>query len=918
MKIPGLDRLAARRPPNRAESKGFAFLPRIEPHEARRVTLAALSFVCVAAGALIARAGGDALFLSHFGSGLLPQMYIVGAVATGLGTFGCIWASRRLKTGHIAIVVGGLLLFANVTLFASFRAFPSLSRAGAYLLADVSVRLPVFLFWAFASEIFDARQSRRLFGVIGSAGTAACLPAGLLVGPIARRAGAESLVLLSAALMGGFIVSASVLIRDERGHAPTRRGLAAGGAASARGAIGTPQLASIAVLAVVTSLVETVVDFQFKTTAATTTSSTALAHIFGTLYAVSSVASLFIQLLVVHRLLAVAGTLASLCVLPAVLLLSEAGVLRFRSAGWVFATKALDITLTTTINGTARQLLYRGVRTASRLTARALAEGLYVPLAIGLAGAGLATLSGSMSIQGAAAAGAVGCVVWLLLARAAHTGYVSGLIDSLKAKQFGFSEETLFSRNPALEAWLRDAFGSASDEELIYLATVLPQLGRLVRPAQLKAALARDNPKVKVAILQSLSASRLKEGPELARSLSRHADPEVRRAAILAAADSTASMTDLEWLEAALTDREPRVRAAAAAGFANAADAEARALGRQHLNGIVASDQPEFRAAAAEAFEHVEDVGATDREFRTRLFVRLLQDRDVSVILAALETIRSQRDLALALPVLSLLARPVLAGAAAEALTEMGPAVIPVLSLFEGPIGYRHDAVLANVAQVLERIGDPRGLAVITRMLTPRVPEERTAVFRAYVQLIGRGRAAEARYEEIDALVAEECLAAATRLSSVRRLGQNPAVRPARDAVSDLVACHVQNAFILLAGRVGNVDMTVLHRQITSGSGEERSNALELLENVLPKLPRSLLLAILEPEAESGEPQPAAEVLELLSDHDSEWIVAGAAWAAAELALVSSTDRLKVLKDHESAVVRETALFALERLGATR
>jgi ATP:ADP antiporter, AAA family len=894
-------------------------LPRIERHEARRVTLAALAFVCIAAGALIARAGGDALFLSHFGSGPLPLMYIAGGVATGLGTYGCIWASRRLKTGHIAIVVAGLLLFANLILFASFRAFPSFSRAGAYLLADVSVRIPVFLFWAFASEIFDVRQSRRLFGVIGSAGTAACLPAGLLVGPLASKAGAESLVLLTAALMGGFIISAGALVREERGHAGSFRTIATGGAASVRGALRTPQLATIAALAVMTSLVETLVDFQFKTTAASTSSSTALVHIFGTLYGVSSVASLLIQLLFVHRLLAVAGALASLCVLPGVLLLTQAGVFRFRSAGWVFATKALDITLTTTVNGTARQLLYRGIRRESRLTARALADGLYLPLAIGLAGAGLAAVSGSISIQATAAAAAVGCVIWMVLARRAHAAYVSGLIDSLKARQFGFSEETLFSRNPALEAWLRDAFGSASDEELIYLATVLPQLGRLVGPAQLKAALARDNPKVKVAILQSLGTGRFKEGPALARSLSRHSDPEVRRAAILAASDSTARLAELEWLEDGLEDPEPRVRAAAAAGFANAADEEARALGRVHLNGMVYSDQPEFRAAAAEAFEHVEDIGPIDREFRTRLLVHLLEDRDVSVVLAALETIRSRQDSALALPVLSLLAQPVLAGAASDALVEIGPAVIdPVLSLFDGPADGRHDAVLANVPQVLERIGDPRGLAIITRMLTTRDPEERTAVFQSYVQLLAREGAVEAHNEEIDALVAEECVAAATRLASLRRLGNDPAVRLARDAVSDLVACHVRNAFILLASRIKNVDLMVLHRQITSGRSEERSNALELLENVLPTGSRAPLLGVLEPGAEDGEAEPAAEVLELLSDHDSEWIVAGAAWAAAELTLVSSADRLEALKDHESPVVRETALFALERFGGAR
>ena len=892
------------------------FLPRVERHEARRVTLAALSFVCLAAGALIARAAGDALFLEHFGSASLPNMYIAGGIATGLGTFACLWASRRLTTGSIAIAVGSLLLFANVALFATFRAFPALSRTGAYLLADVSVRIPFFLFWALASEIFDARESRRLFGLIGAAGTAACLPAGLLVGPLARWTGAESLVLLTAALMGGFVVFAAALVRGEKSHAGSAGSLATGGTASARRLLLSPQFVSIVGLAVMTSLVSTVVDYQFKTAAASTASSTHLADLFGSLYATTSIVSLFLQLLVVHRLLAAAGIFGSLCVLPGVLLLTQAGVFRFRSEGWVFAAKGFDITLSTTINGTARQLLFRGVRRESRLTARALVDGLFLPLAIGLAGAGLGLVSGSVSIPAAAAAAAAGFVIWLFLARRAYMAYVSGLLDALKARRFGFSEEPLVSSDSALRVWLRQAFGSASDEDLIYLAAVLPQIGRLVGPAQLRAALARENPKLKVAILQSLRASGLKEGPELAAPLSRHRDPEVRRAAVLAA-DSTGRPA--EWLNDALADPEPRVRAAAAASFENAADAQVRLLGREQLDAMVKSEDPRVRAAAAEALEHVEDPSATGREIRTRLLGALLEDGDVSVVLAALETVRLRLHAELVLPVLSLLGRPVLSGAASDALVAMGPAVIdPVMSLFEGPPGRRRDAVLAKVPQVLERIGDPRGLAVISRMLAAGLPEERTAVFRSYVQLVGRERAKGAHGAEIDALVAQECRAAAARLSSMRRLGRAPAVRLARDAVSDLVACHVENAFILLSGSIRNVDMMVLHGKITRGSGEERSHALELLENLLPAELRAPLLGVLEPSADDLDAEPGAEVLELLLERDSEWVLAGAAWAAADLALASCGDRLDALKGHESPVVRETALFALERLGDAR
>ena len=593
-------------------------------------------------------------------------------------------------------------------------------------------------------------------------------------------------------------------------------------------------------------------------------------------------------------------------------------MLRFRAAGWVFAAKALDVTLTTTVNGTSRQLLYRGIRRESRLTARALADGLYLPLAIGLAGAGLGVVSGSVSVSAAAIASAVGCAVWILFARRAHRAYVSGLLDALKAGRFGTSEEPLVFRDSALRAWLREAFTSASDEDVIYLAAVLPQLARLVDPDQLRAALARESPKVKVAILQSLRAGGLKQGPALARSLVGHPDAEVRCAAILAASDSIGGGVELERLTTALADPEPRVRAAAAAGLVNSTDGRARAMGRGQLDAMVRSESPELRRAAAEALEHVENRSASDLDVTTRLLASLVEDPEISVVLAALETTRSRRYSALARQVLALLERPLVAGAAVDALVAMGPAAVgPVLSAFEERAGGR-GALVERIPEVLERIGDPRGLKVIATMLTTEPPEQRGAVFRSYVRLLARERAAQARHERLDTLVEEECRAAAARLESVKRLGWSPGVRLARDAISDLVACHVQNAFILLVGCVPNTDMMALHWKIVHGTREERSHALELLENVLPRKLRAPLLGVLEPDSVHGGTEPGAEVLELLSERDSEWVVAGAAWSAAELGLVSCVERLESLKGHESPVVRETALFAIERLGGAR
>src|SRR5262249_15833633 len=192
----------------------------------------------------------------------------------------------------------------------------------------------------------------------------------------------------------------------------------------------------------------------------------------------------------------------------------------------------------------------------------------------------------------------------------------------------------------------------------------------------------------------------------------------------------------------------------------------------------------------------------------------LLRDNEISVVLASIETIRSVRLSPLAPEVLPLLGQPVASGAASNALVAMGRAAIPpLLSYFEGHAGPRNDAVLAKIPQVLERIGDPRGLTVIAKMLTPEAPERRESVFRSYVRLVGRERATTARRERMEGLVEQECRAAAARLSSMRRLGQDPALQLTRDAGSDLVASHIQHAFVLLGRRPKQVGMAGLPRE---------------------------------------------------------------------------------------------------------
>lgn len=890
-------------------------MPRLEPHERARFYLTALSFICVATAALMARAVGDALFLSHLGSEPLPFMYIGGAAATGLGSYACARAAKRFSTAGVGVTVTAILIIANVAAYLCLNILPNASRVSAYLLADLAGKLPLILYWALASEVFDAAQSRRLFGLLGAAGTAACLPAGLAVGPLARRLGTEPLLLLVAGLMVGFILAVQALVRREKGGQPAdpraeSGTLVAANAHSSSQLHRNRQFLYIAALAAVTSLVQTLVDYEFKTAFAPLYQSAALAALFGKLYALTSVAALFIQLFLIHRILQRGGVLLSLSVLPAGLLLSSGGILGTGAAGWVFGTKALDITMTLTLNGTSRQMLYRGIRSESRMPARALAEGLYQPLAIGLAGSVLVLAPSAVTVRAAAAASILGCAVWLLLARGTHNSYVSGLLDSLRARRYEADIEPFAAREPALDAYVRETLASAPDEEVIYLAAVLPQLGDFTGTRELRQALDRGNPRVKVAILDYLREQGGPRESPVVLGLTRHADPEVRRTAIRSAARGTG--TGIDWLLERLTDGDSRVRAAAAAALVNTGLPDAVAAGRSALERMAGSRDPRERAASAEG------LGDTRRNDLTPLFVRLLDDADEEVLVAALEACRSHPDPELVPGILPHLERAALAAAASDALVAVGPAALgPLMSAPEALAERPSSAAALSLPPILARIGDPEALPLLERLLSRAGPEDRTFVARSFAQLARKRYPTAPSPEESDRLVLREVRSAEARLRARHALGSIAATRLARDAVEDLLRAHLLNAFLLLDVRVQDVDMMALHSSLTRGSREKRSQALEVLHNVLPEAVKTPLLEVLgqadlrDADSASGS---AAQVESLLEDRESEWIVAGALYAAAEMRLGSCGAGARRLLRHSSPVVRETALFALSRL----
>ena len=173
----------------------------VRPGEGRAVVLTFLYVALAVAAFLLAKPIRNGLFLSEYGAYSLVYVYVAVplVLSVGLPIYGLVSA----RVGSRAVITGSLVFFGlNVLLFWWAFRFQGNSLAGVFYVwvNCFGVIAPVQA-WTFASSMFDTRQARRLFGLIGGGASAGAIVGGLLARELARRIGTINLLLVLAALI---------------------------------------------------------------------------------------------------------------------------------------------------------------------------------------------------------------------------------------------------------------------------------------------------------------------------------------------------------------------------------------------------------------------------------------------------------------------------------------------------------------------------------------------------------------------------------------------------------------------------------------------------------------------------------------------------------------------------------------------
>ncbi|MCB9652951.1 MAG: MFS transporter [Deltaproteobacteria bacterium] len=935
---------------------------------------------CLVATFMVGRTTRDTLFLQRVDLKLLPLMYVAVSLAVALASF----AYSRIADSYRRDRLIGLTLITFAVLFAGLYACLALGLGGRWLYAllyvavEATGAISMIQFWTLAADVFSAREGRRLFGLIGAGGVVANVVGGLLMGSFVSRLGAEALIPMSSLL---FLTSAFLVRRATRGREnqlerAIKRRVRGQSAPQKRIAFDThdTHLRIVAALVVVTFVVVTLVDFQFKTTVQSHfATEKSMAAWFGYFYAATGVVAGFVQFLLTGRLLERGGVVVALALLPIALLLSSTTLLVIPMSMMIVGAtlaKGSENVFRYTIHEASMQLMYVPVPSDRRGQAKAFIDGVLKPSSIALVGLFLAGATQFMPtrdlIRPLSALILPLLLLWGAMILRARKSYVASLLQTLRQRRF--DEDTPW-RPATDEDTIRLVSGLLrSDDEAVLLNALdlVPSIGGQFS-RELSALLDHSSPSVRTQALRLLAAQGSAHTGTLTTLLAAP-EPEVRAAAI--AAVSVASPSSIARIAPPyLSDESPLVRASAAASIllkpspqTEPREVNAREA-REVLDALERDADPAQRIALLKGLELARDfsdlahttgssANATPSngnyanvnpnpsalaELHEQL-VALTHDRVAHVRVAAIETIGRLGVVEAALPLLERLSSDRgSARASIRVLTRLDPRIVEPLLLAhlkERPLSELHPDSVAGSLEVLERVGSDEALefvvALLATQLNPRLHPQVLAgdilgcAVKAAAAIRDRTERLDLDTKLIDARLDDAIGAAYETWLTIEDL-RLPPTDLLVEALFERARQELKVVFRLLEIRFASHALRTIHESLETSNKTVRANAAEIVDNILPKDISRRVLPLIDDVGSSDRARIAVSELGLVSKSQTArlkmlvaspapWLASCALFAIGQLKLRSFGVLVSNQFQSQSALVRETADLVLARL----
>lgn len=884
-------------------------------------------YLMMAVGAFITgRIARDALFLSRYDVSYLPYMYVWTAVVMALLSYAYSHFADRFRRDRLILGVTSILLVGVLAARAILALGTTWFYPVLYVYIEVMGGLMIIQFWTFANDVFNTREAKRLFGLVGAGGVVATILTGFAVGGLARQVGTANLLFLCAGLLGGclaLVFNLSRRFRQELEHALS--GSVVSGAAISLGAdlgrvFSSRHLKVIAWMVILTFAATTVIDYQFKMIARTAflNREDHLSGFFGLFFACTGVLSFFIQFLLTGRLIQRFGILICLLFLP-VSLLAGSSVFLLVPALWsATLLKGADTVLRYTVNDATIQILYLPVPGHSRGRAKAFIDGILKPCAQGITGLAIAWTTSLVAhrVHYLGVGTLAVLAAWVVMVAGLKHEYVRSLMSTLRQRRIRFGRSGLVITDARAVETLQQTLGERDEQHVLNALEMLPYARQRDWTPELGRLLDHDSARVRLQALRLMEPEGCLDHVQQLHDRFYDSDEDVRAEAVMSYC-STLQDKAMREVEPLLQDESVKVQASAVVGLIRYGGLDGMLTAAGSLQGMVGARRADHRRAGAWA------IGKVGVKSFYRSLLPLLEDPEVSVRLEAIRAAGALRCPELTLPLIYLLADPQTSKASVSALGQYGPALITILRTVldnrsEDP------AIRQAIPRVLARIGGQLSMDVLANVLETEETGLRSSVLDAILYLHLRSSDLRRDIEMFRRSLHRELKEAyqlTVIIAELAELDGELIVECLRNRLGQII----QRMFKLLRVLHPDRHLDAVANNLGSPVPSIRANSIELLDNVLDTETRRCLIPLLEERdlrdrASLGDDlfpllhMDATGWLHRLLMSDHEWTVVCALYAVGHRRTTVYESTVRMLLCHPSPMVRETAAFCLNSL----
>jgi ATP:ADP antiporter, AAA family len=907
----------------------------IEPGEEARVGKLTALYTILVLGVAFVETIAFTLFLREFGSQNLPYAYVATAVLAPLAAFSFLQLGRRVSF-HRLLISNATFLIIGCTIF--WMSLRSSAAHWAILLLPAWFQTQIILVnlavWPLAGRLFDVRQSRRLFGLVGTGTWIANIVGGFIVAPLVALFGADQMLLIAAIVTAIGLWLMRIILRTELLEDSSPRPTAARRAASRSSSTALLDrpirryirliLAYVFLWWVAFFFLDNIfydrASVQFQDTAQ-------LARAIGLQLSAAGVLALITSIVGIGYVMRRYGLQVALLAMPVVCGVAVGALAIAGNFGqtdllfWlaVFA-RLINVAWGFSLSQSALVLSYQPLPSDRRGQIQTLAEGIVQPIAIGVAGLALLGLNTVLGLRAIELSWFFVGIITLLCAVIVlmNRQYPQVLSNALARRQWG-GGTTMAPADQASLNLLRAALHSPHPATVIYGLDMLERADPAAIGQFLPELLRHHSAEVRRTAFARVEGLQLRSAAQAVQNaIGIETEPTVRGVGLQALAALVAPHALAQVVDG-IADPHPQIQCGALVGLLRYGGDKERQLAQHKLLRLAAS------YAAAERILAAQILAELGMSCYREQALGLLADQEADVRREALKMAAKLRDPQLWPAVIHAGAAQGTTRLAVWALAAGGEAALPAIeaALTRPALPQRQTIALVNACG---RIRGELVVQLLANKLGHPDHDVRTALLEA---LSASGYRATIR-ESVHTQIRTEAAWAAWVAAALVDIGDDQEMLPLQAALTLSIHRTAERLCLWLSFLYDAPMMLRARKALAQGQGAQYAYALELLDTQLPAEIKNLVLPIAEdlPPHErlrrlagvfpQNHESPANRLNTIIGGSQasrfSPWVRVCALFAVGSLPAPECLPAVRAAVSDDDALVRETAIWVLARL----